>query len=395
MQGMDESDAIFPRYLGRDSVSGLSARRIPGFLPAPRMHAMAAPEPPTEEPAPALAWVSFRVVDDQSGEPIANAILDVTPPRGSQSRGVTDANGGITLRELRTGDCEASSSFEGRRRTETLEVVKIERGDEPVPIARVRPRSSRSYCLARIEPHKVRPGETLLQLAGAAGLTWQQLAFWNWGTSIPDEINRALHERVGCTRRRDGVNYSFDESDVPGIVWIPRPWLEQGLATNRCYTLRVRRVREFLVTLATERGLPLPEVEFEAELADGSRITRRLGRNGAHRLEDVPPGTVSVRFRDAEDIEAKSFAATLRRALADHDHALILEILKEPRETLERTIAAYARYFDDYRGEGLLHDIEMDVSDPGAAAQVDILLGLAGQRGGVPSADAAEEELAA
>ena len=102
--------------------------------------------------------------------------------------------------------------------------------------------ADRSYIL-EITPHKVRTGETLAGLAKANKLSLQMLAKFNWGTSDPAEINRHLQDDVGCTKRTgDGKNYKFDDSDHPGLIYIPRPWRKTTLATSHTHIMRVRRL---------------------------------------------------------------------------------------------------------------------------------------------------------
>lgn len=93
-----------------------------------------------------------------------------------------------------------------------------------------------------IEQHHVKSGETLAGLAVLYGLTWQQLALFNWNTSDPDEINNHLRDDVGCTALApDGRNYIFSNDDSPGIIHIPKKWARSGLATDRRHTIHVRR----------------------------------------------------------------------------------------------------------------------------------------------------------
>jgi hypothetical protein len=93
-----------------------------------------------------------------------------------------------------------------------------------------------------VKKHKVKAGESIDSLAKANGLTWQQLSLFNWETSVPEEINKFLREQVGCTKRtKDGRNYMFDSSDDPGIVYIPSPWRQSGLATKKTHNIRVTR----------------------------------------------------------------------------------------------------------------------------------------------------------
>lgn len=95
--------------------------------------------------------------------------------------------------------------------------------------------------ITEIKAHKVRRGETLESIAKANGLTWQMLARFNWGTAQPDQINKHLVADVGCTKRtKDRKNYILDDSDDPGIIYIPKPWRIGNLATKHTHIIRVR-----------------------------------------------------------------------------------------------------------------------------------------------------------
>jgi hypothetical protein len=69
---------------------------------------------------------------------------------------------------------------------------------------------------------QVRNGESLESLARENGLTWQELAHYNFGTDVPEEVNRQLHAKVGSRKRTaDGHNYVFTSQDTPGRILIP------------------------------------------------------------------------------------------------------------------------------------------------------------------------------
>jgi LysM repeat protein len=97
--------------------------------------------------------------------------------------------------------------------------------------------------ISEITVHKVKTGETLEGLAKANGLTRQMLAHFNWGTSKPDEINTRLRFSVGCTKKtKDRKNYVFDDSDNPGLIYIPKPVRLENLSTKKTHILRVRKL---------------------------------------------------------------------------------------------------------------------------------------------------------
>ena len=95
--------------------------------------------------------------------------------------------------------------------------------------------------IVEITVHHVRTGETLDGIAKANNLTWKMLAQFNWGTSEPDKINQHLRDDVGCSRKtKVGENYVFDDTDYPGLVYIPKPFRAEHMATKRTHLIRVR-----------------------------------------------------------------------------------------------------------------------------------------------------------
>lgn len=70
--------------------------------------------------------------------------------------------------------------------------------------------------------HRVRDGDSLASLAHANGITWQELAIFNFGSADKEEITRQLYSKVGCRKRTaDGRSYMFTSQDMPGIIMIP------------------------------------------------------------------------------------------------------------------------------------------------------------------------------
>ncbi len=74
--------------------------------------------------------------------------------------------------------------------------------------------------------YKVSTNETLDLIAIKHDLTWNKLAIYNWNTDDEDEINIFLKTEVGCTKKIND-NYIFESSNVPGIIKIPMPKINQ------------------------------------------------------------------------------------------------------------------------------------------------------------------------
>ncbi|MGH9901238.1 MAG: LysM peptidoglycan-binding domain-containing protein [Pyrinomonadaceae bacterium] len=88
-----------------------------------------------------------------------------------------------------------------------------------------------------------RAGDTLGSIAKYYGMNWRDLANFNWATTDPEEINEHLRAELGSTKKTaDGRNYILDDSDSPGIIYIPKKWSRGGFATEQTHTIRVKRV---------------------------------------------------------------------------------------------------------------------------------------------------------
>lgn len=94
----------------------------------------------------------------------------------------------------------------------------------------------------KVTSYKVKDGDSLDSIAKAHGTTWQQLGKFNWGTDVPDEINKYLRARVGCTKKtKDGNNYIFTSNDDPGIIYIPEKAPEKTYPTNTTHPVTLKK----------------------------------------------------------------------------------------------------------------------------------------------------------
>jgi len=160
--------------------------------------------------------------------------------------------------------------------------------------------------IARIDEHKVQTGETLESLASSAGLTWQQLAEFNWDTSVPEQVNEHLRDDVGCTQRTaDGNNYVFSSEDEPGIIYIPQPWTQEGLATEACHTFRVRqfapsttpRVGWIHVRFLTPHYYPIPRIPSRLLGDKDQWPLKKTNDEGDVSWDNVPLGEYQIELQ--------------------------------------------------------------------------------------------------
>lgn len=192
-----------------------------------------------------IAWIKFMVIDDETGNPISGINLKVKLPDGSQKDLSTKEDGFIEINGIEPGNCEVTCDIKSAKLSDTLsfvgmgmlssgKVIEDEDSEEPI----------KESLIAMIEEHKVKTGETPESLASTVEMTWEEFAEFNWGTSDPEEINKHLFYDVGCTKKStDGKGYVFDDSDDPGIIYVPSQWKKEGLTTNKTHTIRVNTVR--------------------------------------------------------------------------------------------------------------------------------------------------------
>ncbi|GMU81658.1 MAG: hypothetical protein AMXMBFR47_15290 [Planctomycetota bacterium] len=338
--------------------------------------------PPEELTNPLLTrcWIAFQVIHHTTGQPIPGVRLSVRTPGGAAHEYETDLRGLVEIDEIRPGTCDVWSPLLQPRLARTVAFVDL--APAAGPRAGRSASASGSYSwLAHVDEHKVRTGETLASIAASAGMRWQDLALFNWGTANPDEINRHLADDVGCTLKTpDGFNYVFTSEDEPGIVSIPRPWAVTGLATEQTHVIRVKLAAGVRLVLENQDGLRIPEAEYRATLADGSVRQGRLGRSGIARIADPPPGRLEIVYPDLDDIEAKSLAACARKAMDDRDLSEVFRVLKHSREMIHDVVAMYDRYYNDYTGRGLLADIDQEAAEPDDRAPIEALLRIAALR---------------
>lgn len=274
--------------------------------PAPERAAGPNQQFPDESPrlTRKTSWIRFLIVDDVSGIPVPGIQLEVRHPGGRLGEYVTGADGRVTIDPLEPGLCDVSSPLAGARLNDTADFVAL--GSQPSGGGSRRTPNigagADARRIAEVFEHKVRTGETLKSLAEANGLTWQQLARFNWDTDVPDQINYYLGEYVGCTRKRDGRNYSFDDADDPGIVHIPRHWSAAGLATEQEHVIRVNPAFALVwldIQTVDEFDVRVPNTTLILQRLDGAGDVRlTTDATGYFHLERVLAGHYRVLLDD-------------------------------------------------------------------------------------------------
>jgi hypothetical protein len=294
-----------PRLIGQVEPTKVEAKR-------PR-----AAEKPAER---ADSWIELKIVDDVSSDPYAGVVLRVRTADRSISSPTTWGDGCVRLDQIVAGPCtiscpagegtvqdtvafvgvgesptgkkEASDQVQtpGREKPD----VEVEGAETNAEQARGSPIPRRALRIADITEHRVKSGDTLEQLADTVGLSAQELARFNWGVDDPESIQDCLGAFVGCTRRDEQGNYLLDDSDSPGIIYLPQPWELEGLGTEQTHTIRVKLVPTWV------RMLFQLDVD-EPEAKDDTIIIRTDDGGWTHEipvsnLKEVEPDWVELLF---------------------------------------------------------------------------------------------------
>lgn len=231
------------------------------------------PAPPDGpiEPCPSC-WIKFQFLSKEGDYPLPGVNAVITDPNGKVVSCASDALGVIEIAPAVPGSYRLEMPLDGLTLSQVFDFSGQAQAAVPVtasqapPPARVPRHAAHArasgapppadanaeraealpwypLALAVVETRKVRDGNTLESLAAEVGWTWDQLAFFNFGTSVPEQINAQLRDLVGCTGPDAAGNYRFRSSDDPGLMFLPRPVQAEGLAINTVHLFRGTPVR--------------------------------------------------------------------------------------------------------------------------------------------------------
>lgn len=102
-----------------------------------------------------------------------------------------------------------------------------------------------AYNLVKAKKQDVQKNESIDSYAKNNGMSWQELAKFNWGTSDPDKINKILKEIIGCMHlTNDKKNYLFwgdeKQNGGTGYIWIPMDLPATTYATNNTHVIKIK-----------------------------------------------------------------------------------------------------------------------------------------------------------
>lgn len=216
------------------------------------------PEPLPKEPAPAEvrapANFDLQVVLDATGRGVGDVWVELKDlGRGDYRPFRTDREGRIHLEHVLRGTADVRASLRGARLDQCLVVV----GWGAAPLGSAGRSSAEGEVrgggpaaaptgryLIELEDYQVRDGDTTSTLANRAMMPWEELAYFNWGTRQPSEVEEHVEHFLGPVRRdARGKGLVFAASDTPRLLRIPRAFSKENLPTDTQNVLRVERPR--------------------------------------------------------------------------------------------------------------------------------------------------------
>lgn len=360
-----------------DPVSGNGAGRLVLLRRVVRASITASAEPATTPSAlrPAKKDITLKFVEIGTGRPIVGAALKLAGPDGQESRVTTSSAGTVKLSDSVPGQCVATSII--KNATADASFVPGAPGP-PAALGNGGGSPLDPSYLVEVDDYRVKTGDTAVSIAQDAGVTWDEIARFNWNTTDPSKLQDCFRDCLGCTKKTaDGKSYVFDDTDDPGTILIPRAWTG-AFAVGMAHTILVAPLRSVYLSLENDSGLRIPGAGYEAVFSDGTLRDGRLGRSGIARLAGVPEGPFSVTYPDREDLLARSLAASVRRAFDDETTGPLLFLLGQEQSIIEKAVDIYEQCFNDLTGQGLAADIDQVVTDSDARPPLIFLCSLAG-----------------
>lgn len=202
-------------------------------------------------------YIHITIFEQQTKQPVGNVLMSILLPNGTEAKRATNSKGEIFIDKVERGCFNITSQLGSRQLHETLAITKgdnnpslIEaKNSENNDDKQTAKQQSREFigqprAIVDIDKHKVKSGDSLNSLAKQCDLTIAQLAYYNWGTYDSEQINDHLNIDVGCSKKADdNRSYIFDDSDEPGIIYLPKAWSKSGLATNQMHIFYVQRIK--------------------------------------------------------------------------------------------------------------------------------------------------------
>ena len=149
---------------------------------------------------PVIHQVCFKAVDDQ-GKPLASIEFEIQDKKKKKHTGKTGAQGRYLITKVPEGDVKVLSICGGRM-YECLEHTVEKIVADPDAAGKDKAEIEVAIRRDKAKKYTVAADDTLASIIKKPDVKlsdWEDLAWYNWGTEVKDEVNRALIECIGCS----------------------------------------------------------------------------------------------------------------------------------------------------------------------------------------------------
>ena len=186
------------------------------------------------------SFFSVRLVADASDESISGVKLIAEFPNGSKKEATTDRGGRIDIDFDGYGPATLTSSIKGAKRDEAL--VYVRTAATPSHNAKdLGDADLNGKPLVSILEYRVRTGNTFDGIAKGYGMTNDDLALFNFGTTDADEVDKRLCSEVGARRNPTTKRVELSSDSKPGIIYVPKPLRLLGMSLDRLHIVRISK----------------------------------------------------------------------------------------------------------------------------------------------------------
>jgi|GEM_PF-5904617 hypothetical protein len=194
-------------------------------------------------------WAKFKIVDALTGAPLSDVSLDLKQGTEVSQTQKSDDKGIVEFKDIKPGTCQVSCDIKGARLKDTVAWKKTEDLEESTKAKKTgrqpaKKGKARKFRIAKVREHSIQQGETLEAVAKKHGMSWQELAEFNWGTRDSEKADQCLFHSGACPRSANPPK-DLDKDGEPdvyrysGTISIPKKWVGHRFATNKEHTIQV------------------------------------------------------------------------------------------------------------------------------------------------------------
>ncbi|WP_300672773.1 type VI secretion system tube protein TssD [Desulfoluna sp.] len=301
---------------------------------------------------------NLMFVNHDTMEVVSGVKAQIACPDGSSQHVLSSQNGCFSMQAVDKGHYSLSG-FNARPPSAWLgnsySLVKINQPNASdfgkINPSRRKGKQARHHSafkhLCKIKEHQVTKGELFSGVAKSHGFSFEELAFFNWGTKQRQKIPEQLKLRFECGELSPaGDEYFLNK----GTIYIPESVEKSGLSVNVQHVAFLKQPgqRDVKAKVLTSTHDPIPNVEATLTLGDESTVTAISDEDGVALFAGISSDLAGyISYEDEGDLIAKSLAANIQAAIQGGDMESLLSLMQSAVDF--KTVGA--AYKANYKGE--------------------------------------------